>query len=737
MAIGNANNYVNELSLNERIHRVMRRGDLLSGIEGAELRETLSGLCGDREVVLTASREEALRLMFANCIPEGNVAVSVMDQSLAASVEIAGGDPVLVDVDSEMQISVAELESLVGIAAVIVSHSAGVVSSRIGELKVLCEARGWLLVEDVSDNVGEAGKGASVGSYGDVVVLGDMTHGAFITGRYNLAKAVRVARNSAVNDLSAAVALDSVRTKVAFSSIHNANANLLAELLGEVATLGPRGRVVGDWLAVLVPEASTISDELNSVGINSYALGYSAELMKYPTAKYLYSRVIELPIGDNVSGRDIAEIARQLIKAIARQSYATGRSYRKWFTAVGEYLNHSAYAIEIETERARASKVLHVIPEDGEDGERKLCVSDFVRVANECKNLGITDAVVYVEHLGRCANEGVVNEVRKCLSEAGFDYVVSPFSEIYGEWGDGPGIYVGANGEMYSAGEMVGLVKNWRNYDAVMAAVEEPVHEEQKGLLSVSPYNFSNGDRNSLSLDAFVNTLACLPTESSVVFSGNFWRNPEWHKMADHLILSGVRFKVMIDGLIDDLDLSSDDKYQLLRAESVMVEFDPRTDAGNFDDGAAMIERLIENATELGAIGLAPEITIMSWVDEDAVLGDLASFCRGLRANGFDKIRLTCDVTTAQASSVVWWLGWSSLEVRILNTDDLPRRCAMASDTLDLRSDGRVLRCGEEIGNSQETHPAKFIGSTVDLRAINCAQCDACCSAWCPAIVTR
>ncbi len=103
--------------------------------------------------------------------PGDEVAVTCLSFVATVSVILqVGATPVFVDIDaSTLAVSVADLERKVSerTRAVLVAHLFGI-PAELEELRRLCDARGWWLVEDACQAHGARFRGRSVGAFGDV-----------------------------------------------------------------------------------------------------------------------------------------------------------------------------------------------------------------------------------------------------------------------------------------------------------------------------------------------------------------------------------------------------------------------------------------------------------------------------------------------------------------------------------------------------------------------------------------
>ena len=147
------------LGLLRDIEEVMRSGKFLFGPKATELEIKLSEMFG-RPVVLVGSGTDALALSLKalGIGPGDEVAVPAISAiPTAVAVKMLGATPAYVDVDGSFTMDPACLETVVErrhrLKAVVPVHLYGN-PANLSKIRVLCEARGLMLVEDCAQSFG-------------------------------------------------------------------------------------------------------------------------------------------------------------------------------------------------------------------------------------------------------------------------------------------------------------------------------------------------------------------------------------------------------------------------------------------------------------------------------------------------------------------------------------------------------------------------------------------------------
>jgi dTDP-4-amino-4,6-dideoxygalactose transaminase len=177
--------------IKENVGAVLRSGHLIKGLFSDPFAKAIANRCGKERAVLCSSDTAAMEMLFrALHVDSGGVVFQGnMFPSPIFACRRAGGRPLYADLELEyLGMEPDSLEQILnvyqGVKAVVVMHTAGIISPKIVEIADLCRKRNVVLIEDCAHAYGSylpkvvegtgikaLVKGIGAGSWGDFAVL--------------------------------------------------------------------------------------------------------------------------------------------------------------------------------------------------------------------------------------------------------------------------------------------------------------------------------------------------------------------------------------------------------------------------------------------------------------------------------------------------------------------------------------------------------------------------------------
>src|SRR2546428_4618856 len=157
--------------ITEEISECLRTGALTLGQHGRQFEEEFAALCRVPYAVAVNSGTSALEIILRAIAVEDREVIVPTNTFFAtpAAVIHAGGRLRFADCDpDDFALDTSSLRDCLNpqTAAVIVVHVGGIITSRIEEIRAICDAAGVPLIEDAAHAHGSSLKGRPAGSFG-------------------------------------------------------------------------------------------------------------------------------------------------------------------------------------------------------------------------------------------------------------------------------------------------------------------------------------------------------------------------------------------------------------------------------------------------------------------------------------------------------------------------------------------------------------------------------------------
>jgi hypothetical protein len=138
-----------------------------------ETEELLARYFGRKRAFLVGRGATGLMLLYESlCAPDGRVILpAIACPSLLATVLLTGRQPVIVDVDMNLNIDPEQVEKVLQPGDIVVGVHMFGIPCEIDELTSLCASRGAVLIEDLAQAVGGKYKSVLLGSFGTASLI--------------------------------------------------------------------------------------------------------------------------------------------------------------------------------------------------------------------------------------------------------------------------------------------------------------------------------------------------------------------------------------------------------------------------------------------------------------------------------------------------------------------------------------------------------------------------------------
>jgi dTDP-4-amino-4,6-dideoxygalactose transaminase len=322
------------------ISEVLETAQFILGPQGRAFEQEMAEYLGVKHAIGVASGTDALHLALrAAGLGQGDEIITTSFTFIATAEAIAyvGATPVFVDIDPQtFNIDLLQVEQAITsrTKAILPVHLFGQPAD-LASLKVLCDARKLLLIEDCAQSCGARYADRMTGAWGDLGCysffpsknLGCFGDGGLIaTDNDTLAEEIRVLRNhgsreryhheiigvnSRLDDLQAAILRVKLQHLDRFNQQRRDNAHLYSRLLRELGIDVPfedgKGTHVYHQYTILTDKRESIQAALAEAGIAS-AIYYSIPLhrqkvfldvrceVSLPVSEQSAERVLSLPI---------------------------------------------------------------------------------------------------------------------------------------------------------------------------------------------------------------------------------------------------------------------------------------------------------------------------------------------------------------------------------------------------------------------------------------------------------
>jgi len=354
-----ANYLAHKEEINEAIARVLNSGHYILGDEVRSFEREFAAYIGVRFGIGVGSGTDALSLAMRAChIGMGDEVVTVSHTAVAtvAAIELCGGRPVLVDIDSQTftldpnQVDKAITKSTKAIVPVhLYGHPA--------EMQMIVELarhHGLRVIEDCAQSHGASYKARKTGKWGDIAAfsfyptknlgaLGD--GGMVVTDNSELAEEVQMLReygwrsryvsefagvNSRLDELQAAI----LRVKLGYLDGENQKRQALASVYGEVLSTAdvvlpkcaPDATHVYHQYVLRSKRRDALKSYLLEKGIGTL-IHYPLLIHQQPAYRYrvravgsmansntIVKEILSLPIYPELSQDDVRKIAKTIVE---------------------------------------------------------------------------------------------------------------------------------------------------------------------------------------------------------------------------------------------------------------------------------------------------------------------------------------------------------------------------------------------------------------------------------------
>lgn len=345
--------------IDEALQAVVASGQFVLGPNVQAFEREVAEYCGVRHAIAVASGTDALHLALrAAGVGPGDEVVTTPFTFIAtaAAISQAGARPVFVDIDTatfNMNPALVDAAVTENTRAVLAVHLYGQPAD-LAPIRSVCRKRGLALIEDCAQSFGAEYDGRKSGAYGDIGCfsfypsknLGAYGDGGMVvTGDDAVAERLRMLRdhgragsgrhaglgyNSRLDEIQAAVLRVKLRRLDQYNLRRRENAHRYSERLAASGIVTPiedgKGLHVYHQYTIRSIHREAIRKALSVAGIASavyYAVpvhrqeAFAAEnaSARLPAAEEAARQVLSLPMYPELTGEQIAEIARVVRQA--------------------------------------------------------------------------------------------------------------------------------------------------------------------------------------------------------------------------------------------------------------------------------------------------------------------------------------------------------------------------------------------------------------------------------------